>query len=370
MKTSTHSVIALSLSIAANIAVGQDLNKFENESPLTIGFRKQLFVDDFIISRRSGITRELGQVTEANEGRPLLVVDKPWEVFGCFSYGTVLHDENKFRMWYMAGGEYLVAYAESEDGLNWTKPCLGLFDSEEKLGPYSIKPEQRRPIDLAGGENNLVGLFGDGFTCFLDPHETDPAHKYKAAHGNQQYIKACLSHSPDGVHWFPYNNGEPVTARASDTYNQLLWDEDAKTYRLYTRTDFGTINGVELRGNRGMTNPDIKVDPTNWTTIRNWKFDREGPEEGLRRQIYGLTDWIYEGVHFGLMHVFEYADDHSEGDCDLVKRHERDVSNYYIAPSRDGDSWDLSWVYASKPIVPRGPDGSFDKDSIMHTSQI
>ena len=32
--------------------------------------------------------------------------------------------------------------------------------------------------------------------------------------------------------------------------------------------------------------------------------------------------------------------------------------------------WDLTWVYAEKPFVPRGPDGSFDKDMIFPASQI
>ena len=32
--------------------------------------------------------------------------------------------------------------------------------------------------------------------------------------------------------------------------------------------------------------------------------------------------------------------------------------------------WNLTWVYAEKPFVPRGPDGSFDKDMIFPASQI
>jgi len=82
-------------------------------------------------------------------------------------------------------------------------------------------------------------------------------------------------HSPDGIHWTPYNNGKPVTGRASDSYNQVLWDEGAKTYRLLTRTDFGR-DGSEIRGSRMMVNPDPKANPTAWKTVRAWHFDREG----------------------------------------------------------------------------------------------
>ena len=119
-----------------------------------------------------------------------------------------------------------------------------------------------------------------------------------------------------------------------------------------------------------MTNPDIKSDPTGWKLVRDWKFDREGSEECRRRQIYGLSDWIYHGVHFAQMMVFEWPNDLSEGPADHHKRHERDVLEYYIATSRDGDSWDLSWVYAGRKMITRGPAGSWDKDMIVPSSEI
>jgi hypothetical protein len=55
---------------------------------------------------------------------------------------------------------------------------------------------------------------------------------------------------------------------------------------------------------------------------------------------------------------------------DLVKRHERDICNFYITPSRDTYNWDLTWVYAGQPMIPRGGDGSFDKDLLVPTSNI
>ncbi len=204
----------------------------------------------------------------------------------------------------------------------------------------------------------------------LDSHETDPAHRFKAAY-DAPGTMAGIAHSADGVHWTPYNDGNPVTHRAADTLNQILWDEEAQTYRLFTRTDFGTAGGAgEIRGSRGMVNPDVKADPTNWTTTSEWIFDREGKGETDRRQIYGLADWIYCGVHFGLLSVYEWPGDNSEGPTDLVKRHEHNTMNCYIATSRDGSDWDLRWVYAGEPMIPRGEDGTFDKDFIKPSSTI
>ncbi len=370
------SLLLLTFVVSALAAYGEATPSHRCE----IDLQKQLLVDDYAVAETENVRRILGTVTKANDGQPVMTADKPWEddLFGF--YGTVLHDGERFRMWYHPWA-YAVAYAESDDGLHWCKPELGIFDFSidrlKELGSDEVfSPREGAPLDWRGKENNIIGYFGDGFTCFLDSRETDPEHRYKACYGPVPQICAAIAHSPDGIHWTRYNNGEPVTGRASDTYNQLLWDEGAKTYRLLTRTDFGR-DGSEIRGCRVMVNPDVKANPTDWKTVREWCFDREGPEEFRRRQIYGMTDWIYEGIHFGLMMVYEWPDETpgaslkvKNENLDYQTRHERDVMNFYIAPCRDGANWDLQWVYAEQPLVPRGPNGSFDKDMVVQASNI
>jgi len=265
-------------------------------------------------------------------------------VFEGHFYGTVLYDEGKFKLWYR-GNPY--GYAESKDGLHFHKVA--------KL------------VGLDPAHHNTASFY-------IDPHETDPAHRYKVCYSYLRPHAAALAYSADGVHWKPYNNGKPVTHRAADTYNQILWDEQARVYRLFTRTDFRRPpDGLEVRGTRDMINPDIKANPTNWRTVREWKFGKGATDEVHRRQIYALTDWIYEGVHFALMSVYEFIPKPGEpydAVPDLVKRHEHDVVNFYIGTARGNAMWDLTWVYADKPLVPRGPDGSFDKDMVFPASQI
>jgi len=82
----------------------------------------------------------------AERSSPWLVADRPWEKG--ISSVTVLRDEGRFRCWYtstlrgekaevtvdqgrvMELGGGALAYAESEDGLSWTKPSLELVRRE------------------------------------------------------------------------------------------------------------------------------------------------------------------------------------------------------------------------------------------------
>jgi len=329
-----------------------------SEKPIPIGLHKQLFVDDYVISEKQNVVRTLGKVSKANGGKPVLTADRPWETDNIL-IGSVFREGNTFKMYYKVGyskpepndppgtTQLRVAYAESTDGLHWTKPNLGIRTFE------------------GNKENNLVHPLG--MTCLPDPNETDPEHKYKAAYSHWQQMKAAIAHSADGINWTPYNGGSPVTPRAADTVNQIVWDPQAKTYRLYTRTDYQQElrAKIEVRGTRDMTNPHVKADPTAWKTVREWALQEREPEEYKRRQIYSLNGWFYEGVHFGLLWSYEWPGDLSEGPHDLHARHERDIMNFFLLTTRNDEPWNLEWVYANKPLIPRGPDGAFDKDWIQ-----
>ena len=123
------SVLALCWAAIAvqSVACLLDADDTKSEDSLRVGLRKQLFVDDRLIATMSNLTRELGQVTKANKGTPLLVADKPWEKVSLLRFGSVLLDGDRFRMWYGMNDHFL-GYAESDDGLSWTKPSLGVHE--------------------------------------------------------------------------------------------------------------------------------------------------------------------------------------------------------------------------------------------------
>ena len=129
------------------------------EEPLKIGKRKQLFVDDYIVAETSNVARRLGTVTK--EAQPLMVPNEREYPLYFGVYSTVLRDDSKFKMWYLATNmpDYDIGYAESEDGIQWKRLNVG-----------------------KDGRDNFV-FRGHGFSCFIDPNEKDPNHKYKGAYG-------------------------------------------------------------------------------------------------------------------------------------------------------------------------------------------
>ncbi len=120
------------------------------------------------------------------------------EARGTNIYGTVIEDGGRFRMWYqpMPGSRWdldtaLVGYAESDDGINWRKPRVGL-------------------VEYGGSkDNNLCNLWFHSPTVFIDP-DSPPSHRYRAT-GNssnlligEQMAKIAgyySAHSADGLDW-------------------------------------------------------------------------------------------------------------------------------------------------------------------------
>lgn len=133
-------------------------------------------------------------------------------------YGSVIRDNGKFRMWYVSAGDdrldksvprsspWRVAYAESSDGINWTKPNLGL-------------------VEYNGNKNNnLVSIdatpLGILNVKVLHEPEAPPAERYKmSAHvwfakgeKGSRFGTLALFISPDGLTWKSVNGVKPIEA--------------------------------------------------------------------------------------------------------------------------------------------------------------
>jgi hypothetical protein len=164
--------------------------------------------------------------------KPLLQADKPWEANG-ISGCTVLRDGTRWRMWYCAwrpdvkrDNDSFFCYAESADGLHWTKPDLGL-------------------TEYAGSTNNNIifscsQINGLPNYIFIDTH-SGPSRQYKmiVTRFNEQKQAWWIygGTSADGIHWAILP--EPLCPQNSDTQTACI--PEANKYRLYTRMWTGIL---------------------------------------------------------------------------------------------------------------------------------
>ena len=107
------------------------------DEPIDIGSRRELMVDDYLIDSMSDSLRlQLHKPVRRNVA---LVTDAAWEGNAC-AYSSLFHDGSKFRMYYTAN-HYVnrdgrieeprgrrLCYAESMDGIHFSKPDLGLVE--------------------------------------------------------------------------------------------------------------------------------------------------------------------------------------------------------------------------------------------------
>jgi len=178
------------------------------EEALNIGTRLEPFLDRFLIDRLEGAALEMQSPTEAGVA---LRFDAPWEGRYC-GYVTVFKDAEKFRLYYRGLPEpnkdgsdtEVTCYAESADGIAWTKPSLGL---------HEVNGTRENNVILAG-----MAPYSHNFAPLYDTRNGVPAEeRYKALAGTSETGLAAFV-SPDGVNWRILQKGV-ITEGAFDSQN-------------------------------------------------------------------------------------------------------------------------------------------------------
>ena len=207
----------------------------DNPDVIDIGSRRELMVDDYLADvLRGAATRRLHHPVR----REIAVVhDAPWEGNGG-GYHTVFYDPEfketgRYRMYYHAwhipsdgrqDHPLYIGYCESDDGIHWEKPNLGLVEFNGSM------------------DNNIVMATINGRAChdlsiFKDTNpNAEQGAEYKAVGRGQNPTGLYAFRSPDGIHWSAYNESKPVmTGHPFDTQNLAFWDPNIGKYRSYIR---------------------------------------------------------------------------------------------------------------------------------------
>lgn len=196
--------------------------------PIFVGTQREIFVDRYLIDTLRDVHLRLHEPRSAGAA---LVYDRPWEGAHA-AYVTILEDAGKYRMYYRGAplmgpdgndGE-LTCYAESADGIAWTRPNLGLFEI------------------MGTRENNVILAHtppdSHNFVPFIDTRPGVPfSERYKAVAGVDNKTGLLGFVSEDGIHWRRIQE-EPVfttTDRAFDSQNVIYWSEREQCYVLYYR---------------------------------------------------------------------------------------------------------------------------------------
>ena len=277
---------------------------------MSIGPERQLFVDNALIASATGLTRQVHQPRPCQE-RPVLASDEldfRVQVLHVLQFDAA----PRFRMWYWSGANwhawgadeeirFATSYAESDDGVAWRRPDLGLHEVE------------------GWPEKNIVMPYGLMHGLFHEPWEADPARRFKAlvcAEARDRNTGAdtiregyYLHTSPDGIHWtgdlsrclIPSLDGYAYPQTGIGDTTRFWWDPCRRKY-------VGDVKFVIPRKSRcrGIMESD---DLVHWTRPFPTLFGRE---EG--HQIYGHRGFPYEGMYIGMRWIYQPAlDEHKCG---------------------------------------------------------
>ena len=211
--------------------------------PIDLGSRLEPLVDRFLIHSLSGDARL--QLHQPQRREVVLVHDAPWEG-NLTAHHTLFRDGDRYRMYY--GGRHyqpgrkvrhvLVCYAESRDGIRWTRPNLGQFEYEGSRANNIVWMDDP---EADSEQRNPMAVFKD-----TNP-EAAPDARYKSIARGDDGVYALKS--PDGIHWSLLSE-EPVIPKGDmtlDSQNLAFWDGLRGRYVCYLRSARTHPTGQRVR---------------------------------------------------------------------------------------------------------------------------
>ena len=218
----------------------------EAAEPIHIGSRLELMIDDHLVaSTRGGIRLQMHRPVRRNVA---VVTDNKWEGNAC-TYTSVFQDGERYRMYFgslhyvmtknklIQGHRPHTCYAESRDGIHWTKPKLGLVDFEGST---------QNNIVLAEGTIKEIPVDPAHIAVFKDSNpKCPPGEQYKAIIRSRQQKGLFALKSSDGLRFSPLSTQLILTDGAFDSENLAFWDSARGEYRAYFRDFRDGIRGIK-----------------------------------------------------------------------------------------------------------------------------
>tara|TARA_B100000614_G_scaffold59808_1_gene52987 strand:- start:764 stop:3382 length:2619 start_codon:yes stop_codon:yes gene_type:complete len=323
---------------------------------------KYLVLDSRIIESTKNAKLTIGEVRK-EKSNPLFVEDRTWEPRYDNMYPNVIYDEeeNLYKCWYCpfivdqrttktvpenrnpsltpymsarpAGREEAMLYATSADGINWTKPNLGI-------------------VNFNGNSNNNIvsrGLSGAG--VIKDELEKLPGRRYKAFYCSNSGYK--MRYSSDGLNW-----GDEVALPGvgeSDCHANMIWSPELKKYVGILRH----YDPIPVTGNRKIARTE-SVDSVTWT--KSETIIEGTPQD----QLHDMVIFRDGGVYLGLLGCMNYPSKETRNGVrqhielawspDSYKWHRINPGTPFISNSKSNNNeygkmpYDWGCVFPSAPV--------------------
>jgi hypothetical protein len=320
---------------AGMLAAAAPSSRAASSGPESIGTRRELFVDRELIDSMRDL--ELRLATPVDAG-PALQLDRPWE--RSFSnYTTILQDREKYRLYYRGtpvakdgGSNEVTCYAESKDGIQWSRPDLGLFE---------IEGDKKNNVILANDPP-----FSHNFTPFIDARPGVPVEeRFKALAG---YSKTGLIGfiSADGVHWkkLPGDPALPPPKEfALDSQNIAFWSAHEKQYVLFYRT-WKKIGKINYR----WTSRAISTDFRHFEPAGEMDFGDAPPQHLYTNQTsaYFRAPHIYIGICARFMPGRQVLTEQQAQAIQVNPNYFKDCSDAVLISSRGGNHYTRTFLEA------------------------
>lgn len=345
----------------------------------------QLFAfDDHALPFKSNLKLTFSQ-PQKYPGNPVVPHGPPGspDAAGAVFYGSIIRVGAKYRMWYRAQSDRVtaagnvvagarLAYAESEDGLRWVKPELGLTEFNGN-----------RRNNLLGMPDSLDYSRTEPLSCFVlhEPADPDPARRYKMAVYGRYYPtpagRETLQMAPGNVpsSIYPFFSADGLTwTLATPPPRQKWFDETEVPFPVRNNFEIGglyTFDGLYYVTGQELS-PDIFLpdgsitrrtmvthwsgDFILWSHDRSLSFHRYGyrsVRESLQEAHVPAAIWNRGNVLLGTYGVWHGA----------VITGERRMDLGFLV-SNDG-------IHFREPIadhvfIPRGADGAWDERGLIH----
>lgn len=300
----------------------------------------QIFLDDHWIADSIRVGRVFHQARKYR--KPIIEPDRSYEE-GCVGYGSAIFRNGQFHLWYSVfnlKAKNKICYAVSDDGLNYRKPDLGLYEWEgSKANNICIMPEENGVIDCVA--------------IILD--EGDESWPFKAVYwqgivgprdntGLWARRGLVAARSSDGIKWdktpgpFCHGWGDRTTALPTRDHGKFV---------VYTRQP---TNSYRSRVVYRIESEDLVTwsDPT--------IAFKQNVDDPARFEPYSLQAFHYGDMYVGFLERMHNVPDRLDAEVVFSRdglNWQRGLQREAFLPQGQPSDWDADWtnMLSSGPIL-------------------